>query len=140
MKTIILLFSLFTLLSCGETESEKTEIPKDKQKVVNEEDLIKIKDGIFYEYYPDGKSLKFTGPQDKDGKRDGTWYYYSETGLELSMTVYKNGIKNGHSVVKYPDGRIHYYGEYKDDKMIGVWKTYDEKGKIVSEVNYDTKK
>ena len=53
------------------------------------------------------------------------------------MTNYENGVKQGHSIVKYPNGGIHYKGEYKDDKPVGVWKTYDNAGKILSVKDYD---
>ena len=56
------------------------------------------------------------------------------------MTMYKNGLKHGHSIVKFPDGTIHYYGEYADDKKIGIWKSYNERGKLESEIDYDNLK
>ena len=48
----------------------------------------------------------------------------------------ENGIKQGYTVVKYPNGAIRYRGEYKDDKIVGLWTTYDPKGKIISEKDY----
>ena len=59
-------------------------------------------------------------------------YIFSETGNELSMTVYEHGTKHGHSIVKYPNGVLHYTGEYKDNEQIGIWKTYSIEGELVT--------
>lgn len=48
--------------------------------------------------------------------------------------------KEGFSLVKYPNGRIHYRGEYQNDKMIGLWSTYDEKGNLITEKDYGDRK
>jgi antitoxin component YwqK of YwqJK toxin-antitoxin module len=73
---------------------------------------------------------------DKKGKRDGKWSFYSEKGTELSFTLFEHGIKQGFTVVKYPNGVIRYRGEYKNDEIVGVWTTYDPKGKMISEKDY----
>jgi antitoxin component YwqK of YwqJK toxin-antitoxin module len=31
---------------------------------------------------------------------------------------------------------LHYRGEYQDDKIVGDWITYNEKGKVTSEQHY----
>ncbi|MEJ6616697.1 MAG: hypothetical protein QNL61_07275 [Crocinitomicaceae bacterium] len=135
MKTKILFITLITILvSCSEPEKKENE---KTEAVIQEEDLIEIKNGVFTEYYTGKKAIKFQGRQDKDGLRDGTWLFYSEAGVELSMTNYEHGVKQGHSIVKYPTGAIHYMGEYKDDKPVGIWKTYDSAGKVASVKDYD---
>ena len=100
------------------------------------EKLVEIKDGHYKEWYPGKKQLKYEGELTKKGAREGKWNYYSEKGNLQSFTFYVAGKKNGHSIVKYPNGKIHYYGQYKDDQMIGEWVTYDEKGnKTVNNFN-----
>ena len=129
MKVFIGAFILFSLLiSC-----------KDKQvdKIVEKENLVEIKDGIYTEWYPGKKNKKFQGAQDEKSRRDGKWVFYSEKGNELSITFYTNGLKNGFTMVKYPSGRMHYRGEYRNDTIVGLWTTYDENGKITKEKNYD---
>lgn len=138
MKTIIYLTVVLALISCSDKEKEaQTEGSNQTVAEVSPDDLVQVRDGVFYEYYPDGKSIKFTGPQDAEGNRHGKWLYYSQDGRELSMTMYKNGLKHGHSIVKYPDGTVHYYGEYKEDKKVGVWKSYNDRGKLETEIDYD---
>ncbi len=132
MKYAILLFSLGLLLSCGEETPEKEEVEVTQTR----EELIEVKNGIYTEWYPGKKHWKFQGPQDKGGKRHGVWYFNDETGANISMTDYKHGLKNGLSIVKYPNGAIQYTGEYLDDKQVGEWKTYDPSGKVVDIRNY----
>jgi antitoxin component YwqK of YwqJK toxin-antitoxin module len=38
--------------------------------------------------------------------------------------------------VKYPNGAIHYRGEYKNDQMVGLWTTFNEKGEVETEKDY----
>jgi len=129
MKVLIVACILFSLLvSC-----------KDKQveKIAKKENLVEIKNGIYTEWYPGKKNKKFQGAQDEKSRRDGKWVFYSEKGDELSITFYSNGLKNGFTMVKYPNGRMHYRGEYRNDTIVGLWTTYDQNGKITKEKNYE---
>ncbi len=130
MKKIVFLFATLFLISACENKSEKKkeEIPKEK--------LVEVKDGVFTEWYPGKKQIKFQGGQDELGNRDGKWTFYAENGTELSFTLYDHGKKEGFSLVKYPNGRIHYRGEYQNDEMIGLWSTYDENGNLINEKEY----
>lgn len=132
MKYVVLIFAFAGLVSCSDTE----EVKETPQKEVRE-DLVVVKDGIFTEYYPGKKKIKFQGPQDEGGQRHGIWYFYGEDGTKISMTEYNHGKKNGVSLVRYQNGAIQYTGEYQDDKQVGIWKTYDPSGKLVDSTNYD---
>jgi antitoxin component YwqK of YwqJK toxin-antitoxin module len=128
-KIVFLLATLFLIIACeNKSEKKKEEIPK--------EILVEVKDGVFTEWYPGKKQIKFQGGQDELGNRDGKWTFYAENGTELSFTLYDHGKKEGFSLVKYPNGRIHYRGEYQNDEMIGLWSTYDEKGNLINEKEY----
>lgn len=132
-KIVFLLATLFLISACENNPEKKNEkIPKEK--------LVEVKDGVFTEWYPGKKSIKFQGGQDELGNRDGKWSFYAENGTELSFTLYDHGKKEGFSLVKYPNGRIHYRGEYQNDKMIGLWSTYDEKGNLITEKDYGDRK
>ena len=126
------LFMLFLTACQNEIETEVETVDTSKQ----EEQLVVTENGVFTEYYPDGKNIKFQGQQDDDKKRHGQWIYYSETGEELTITHYDHGVMHGHTIVKYPNGKLHYVGEYDQGKEIGVWMIYDENGNM-SEKNYD---
>lgn len=110
------------LLSCTDQQTTPT-----KQEPAAEQ-LVVIKNGAYKEWYVGKKQIKYEGELSQKGARQGKWNYYSEKGTLLSFTFYTEGKKNGHSVVKYPNGKIHYYGQYENDKMIGEWVTYNEKG------------
>lgn len=130
MKYLFMFCALSILVACGEEEEVK------KIVIPEEEVLTEMKDGTFTQYYPGKKQIKFQGAQDKDGERHGIWYFYAENGVKISMTEFRHGKKNGVSLKRYPDGRVHYMGEYANDVQIGQWKTYDQAGKLVDSTNY----
>ena len=135
MKKIVFVFvTLFLIFGCLNTNEKKID------KKIKIEKLVEVKDGVFTEWYPGKKQIKFQGGQDELGNRDGKWTFYAENGTELSFTLYDHGKKEGFSLVKYPNGRIHYRGEYQNDKMIGLWSTYDEKGNLITEKEYGVRK
>jgi antitoxin component YwqK of YwqJK toxin-antitoxin module len=119
------------LFSCG---NEEVEAPIKKKTEI--ENLVEIKDGVYKEWYPGKKQIKYTGGQDEEKRRHGKWSFYSENGLELSVTMYMNGLKDGFTIVKYPNGALHYRGEYRKDTMVGIWTTYNEKGEKITEKDY----
>lgn len=123
------LFGLIT--ACGTEEAEKQE-PKTEKP----EQLVEVKDGLYTEWYPGKKQIKYRGEQDDENRRHGKWSFYSENGLELSITFYNHGIRDGFTVVKYPTGALHYRGEYRNDLKVGVWTVFDEKGTKLSEKDY----
>ena len=132
MKQFVIIFSLFLgfglLNSCAGEEK-----PKEKKK---ELPLIEIKNGVYTEYYPGRKAVKIRGPVDENELRNGKWALYTENGFELSVTHYMHGKKEGHSIVKYPNGMLNYYGEYRNDEKVGVWRTYDTKGNLIEEKDF----
>lgn len=117
------------LFSCQEAPTD--------QKPKTPESLTEVVDGTFTEYYPGRKKVKFRGEQDAEGKRHGKWVFYSENGIELSVMHYIHGVREGFTIVKYPNGTIHYVGEYSNDMEVGIWKTYDTKQKLVEEKDFD---
>ena len=135
MKKVVYVFvTLFLIFGCLNTNEKKID------KKIKIEKLVEVKDGVFTEWYPGKKQIKFQGGQDELGNRDGKWTFYAENGTELSFTLYDHGKKEGFSLVKYPNGRIHYRGEYQNDEMIGLWSTYDEKGNLITEKEYGVRK
>ncbi len=133
MRKFLYLFVVLTLiLSCKNKESSDEKI--------KEENLVLVKDGIFTEWYPGKKKIKYQGGQDELGNRDGKWVFYDENGTEMSYTLFNKGKKDGFSLVKYPNGNIHYTGEYQNDKMVGVWTTYDTEGNILSKKDFGKRK
>ncbi|MEY3200171.1 MAG: hypothetical protein RJA13_2129 [Bacteroidota bacterium] len=129
MKQIVALLMMTLLFACAE-EVEKQKTP-DKEEI-----LVEIKNGMYTEWYPGKKQIKYTGGQDETQRRNGVWTFYGEDGKELSVTMYDHGLREGFTVVKYPNGALHYRGEYSKDKTVGIWTTYNEKGEFQSEQDF----
>ncbi len=126
MKQLQILFFVGTLsmlfVACSDsTEPQKIAAPK-------KEKLVDLKDGHYTEWYPGRKQIKYQGQLNQAGNREGKWDFFSETGNLQSFTMYIDGKKEGHSLVKYPNGKVHYYGTYQNDQMVGEWVSYDQKG------------
>lgn len=89
----------------------------------------------YQELYEDG-SLKIEGDFDADGQRQGIWVSYYESGIKWSESHYSHGAREGHSITFYPNGKVRYVGEYKDDQKIGKWTFYTEAGDLDQEIEY----
>ncbi|WP_430406584.1 hypothetical protein [Fluviicola sp.] len=128
---IFIAFVSLTITGCGEEKKAP-----EKETTDN---LVEIKNGIYTEYYPGRKAVKFKGPQDDNSLRNGRWFFYDERGNELSMTEYVNGKKHGFIFVRYPNGTMRYTGEFNMDVEAGLWKFYKEDGSLASEKDYGNK-
>ena len=154
----IYIIFIFVLCACGENASTESNKINSDTNVEDESDaktglykpgLIDTIDYQYQEWYPGRNQLKIEGMFDEQYKRHGKWVYYDKNGIELSMTTYTHNLKQGFSIVKYPNGVIHYRGEYNQDKKVGLWTFYNDKGEkdkeiiynyngeIVNEINYD---
>lgn len=144
MKYILFLLTVISIYSCSEEViPEKIDaIQKEKtvEAIIDTKDLIKNDGDTYIEYYPNGVSIKFKGPQDEEKERHGKWLYFSPEGKELSMTMYFHGKRHGHSIVHYPNGSIYYVGEYYMNEKIGIWKEYDKYGAVSVVNDYGEKK
>lgn len=125
MKYMILLLLGIALVACSEDAATP-------EKKVEPKSLIQKMNGVYTEFYEDGKTVKITGELDQNDQRHGKWTHYNEQGTEMGFTFYMHGKKHGHSLTKYPNGAPYFYGEYRNDTMVGIWKTYDKQGDLVT--------
>ena len=133
MKQLILFIGLTVGIMGCQTEEAKTEDTTPEEEV----SLIEINGDEYIEYYDGKKQVKVTGRLDENGERNGIWKFYTEEGIEMTVTEYKNGKKDGFNVVRYPNGSLNYRGEFRNDKAVGLWTIYDEKtGKVKKEQDY----
>jgi antitoxin component YwqK of YwqJK toxin-antitoxin module len=130
MKITVFFCLLLLATSCSPEP-----IKEKKEKEVTE-NLIEYKHGIYTEYYPGKQKVKIRGAQDTKGIRDGKWVLLSPLGKEMSITFFDKGLREGHTIVKHPNGTINYVGEYLHNEQIGIWKFYDETGKLIKEEDY----
>lgn len=137
-KNILLLLIPFFFFACkNQSAEEKVDLNETAvdsiqsiQTKNDKKDLVVIKHGEYFEYYPGKQKIKIRGFVDDNNQRIGKWSYYNEAGREQSVMMYEDGKKHGFSVVRYPNGSVHYSGEYVQDEKVGEWKFYDQEGNV----------
>lgn len=65
-----------------------------------------------------------------------TYYDYYNLKLKEEYLVDKNGFRNGYYKEYHPNRQLAAIGQYLQDKKTGLWKDFDETGKLWSEANY----
>lgn len=137
MKFIITFLILLSAFGCTQNVSSSNAIENNSIDRVTEA-LVDSLNGDYKEWYSGKTQLKYTGGLDSQGRRHGRWIHYLESGVEKSMTTYTHGMREGFSIVKYDTGMLFYRGEWRKDKKVGVWTTYDSNGKVKTEMNYSS--
>ncbi|MDB9958425.1 hypothetical protein OAD42_05010 [Oceanospirillaceae bacterium] len=98
------------------------------------DDLV-FREGLYYEKFTDVPfNGKVTGnPQGsyKNGKRDGAWVGYHNTGQLGYKGNYKRGQREGYFVNYYSNGQLRRKGTWKNDKREGIWVEYERVGTVV---------
>ena len=72
----------------------------------------------------------------KNGKLDGFAREYYENGQLIAEGNYLNGKLEGISKMYYESGQLKSENSYKDNLLNGISKTYYENGQIKEELNY----
>jgi len=85
-----------------------------------------VKNGPMIIYRPNG-FIMMEGNY-KDGKQDGEWTMYYESGGKKSIDHYQDGVQTGDHVSWYENGQIDAKGQYKDSQQKGVWKRWGPDG------------
>lgn len=74
----------------------------------------------------------------KDGERDGvTEQYYNDNGNLRLKTNFKNGVIEGEYIVYYPNGKILSKATYKKGNPIGEYKEYYDNGNLKLEGSFN---
>lgn len=137
VKYIIFLSLTILIFACSEEKNQTEDDSKTKQFEADLPLVTEDENGRYTEWYEGREQIKIQGRKDKEGRKDGIWKYFTERGVEKTITVYSHGKKDGHIVVRHPNGTIHYSGEYEMDKPVGVWKFYNDEGQLVERKFYD---
>ena len=75
----------------------------------------------------------------KRPKKNGYYRIINQkTGRVKLVKHYQNGSVHGKLIYYWDNGQIRVTGQYDNMQRIGVWKTYDFKGTLILEENYDT--
>lgn len=73
----------------------------------------------------------------KNGKKDGKWILYYDSGKILGVGEFKNGKKIGYWKFYFENGLVESEGNYtQNGKQDGIWKEYFSHGGLSEEVNY----
>jgi antitoxin component YwqK of YwqJK toxin-antitoxin module len=62
---------------------------------------------------------------------------YTSNAQEGINTIDEKGLPQGHWIKKYDNGELMYEGYFEDDKPIGEFRRYDEKGKLTSVLTHN---
>ncbi len=95
-------------------------------------DLVK-REGLYYQKFTD---VPFTGEIEeglkrgslKNGKQEGTWVRYYNSGQLNYKVNFKNGKRKGTWVRYYENGQLLSKGEYKDGEREGTWVFFNKDG------------
>ena len=84
-------------------------------------------DGQYNEYYSNGNM--FTSGKYNNGKKEGLWKIYTESGLLWKSYEFKNDELNGQYISYYASaGTKEIVGNYKNNKLDGSWNEYYSNG------------
>ena len=70
-----------------------------------------------------------------DNHYDKTTVYYRNGQIKQEKN-YKNGKLSGNLISYWDNGLIHIKGKYKKNERIGVWRTFNKKGRLVLSENH----
>lgn len=70
-----------------------------------------------------------------DNNYDKTMIYYKNGNPKMERN-YKNGDLDGNLISYWENGIVHTRGQYKNNKRIGIWNTFDKKGKVILTEQY----
>jgi antitoxin component YwqK of YwqJK toxin-antitoxin module len=140
MKKILYLMALVILASCATrldevvSESYPDGTPKRIDYYAGEDTNRYIAKVVFY--YENGQK-RVQGSYNSDGKKDGKWVYWYENGNKWSEGYFNEGLDDNKRTTWHENGQLHFTGRLDNGKRIGVWKFYDETGRLTKELDYD---
>lgn len=93
--------------------------------------------GLRSVFYPDGKIAEEISY--KNNLKDGIYKKYTEKGIALEESIFKNNEYNGLAIFNDTDGNEVSKGQFVNGKKAGIWQFF-EKGKKVKEMNMSNPK
>ena len=69
--------------------------------------------------------------------KQGVWKEYHCTGMLKSEQVYVNGKVSGLVTIYYEDGKIKTRGTFKNNKWVGPFELFDQKGNLTYLIRFD---
>ena len=112
-----------------------TERAKVEDKIIEYDIVEGIKHGKFKLYFSNG-NIAASGQIDGN-KNTGKWQYYYESGSLESEGIFVNDLPEGKWVWYYVSGILKEEGYYDLGKRTGIWKSFDEKGDLINETDFN---
>ena len=132
------------------------------KKLAEGKEVNRLKEGEWKLYHPGGEAImavenysngKLNGTRkvffpnknlaeevnNVNGLKEGAYKQYTEKGVVLEESVYKNNQLHGLVIFRNGHGEIITKGKFEDNKQTGVWQ-YFEKGKMVKQEDKTNKK
>ncbi len=97
--------------------------------------LLEGKSSGIWKYYHDNGQLLGEG-EERNGLKEGEWFFYDNSGVLTSKGVYQKGKQFGVWYYFHPNGEIASSGEYHEDKKEGEWTTFNTAGKKIGVGNF----
>jgi uncharacterized protein len=86
--------------------------------------------------YSDNGSKIGEGIITNEGKKEGAWKYYYDSGSVRAAGNFSNNLEQGNWKFYYGNGKTEQTGVFKNGKTDGVWKWYYENGDLKREEEY----
>ncbi len=87
--------------------------------------------------YSEGATPFAVGSYDKEKRRTGHWEFFADGGRNVMKVDYKNGMKDGVTVLYFKDGSVMDSINYKADKLHGRRVQFYQNGKKLAVINYN---
>ena len=100
-----------------------------------------LKHGDYLRNWPNGNKME--EGKYHEGKQDGLWNYYSESGVQEKSIVYQKGVVTSARLLtgvytdRYPSGRVKSETEFKNFKKNGAYTEYYDIAPVIEKENED---
>jgi antitoxin component YwqK of YwqJK toxin-antitoxin module len=102
---------------------------------VDDSRLISVKQGMYYEWFENGKPK--TEGEFNDNQQDGKWTYFYENGNKMYEQTLVKGRQEGKVTSWYAIGTLESEKEYKNGQAHGKWVFYAKQaGKVLKTAYY----
>lgn len=114
---------------------------------INRKDSRGLKQGVWKEFYPDGRLLREISYT--DNQPDGIYKEYSETGSVTQIMKYEKGlvVENDKEILMpeeldirrdfNTEGKVIFTGSYRKNTPVGIHRYYDSGGKVINAIVFD---
>lgn len=95
------------------------------------------KHGLWRQWFRNGK--KRFEIEYSEGVLHGRYVYWDENGHLSYQWYYHNGREDGQSIAWWPNGKKAMEFHYSNGRKVGLWKWFDEEGKVIREEQHGSK-